>query len=95
MDAVQRMQYLLGRTIAITLPMHTSRLNPTDGDLKLIARRFGLGVEQARNALEFFNANIENIPRGEQWRTFLRDKARELDDVVELRSRPSEFTDRK
>ena len=95
MDAVQRMKYLLGRTIAINLPARTSRLNPTEGDLRLIARRFGLGVEQARSALAFFNANVESIPRSEQWRTFLRDKARDLEDVVDLRSVQSESADRK
>lgn len=79
MDAFQRMEYLLGRAIAMNLPPQTSHLNPTEGDLKLIARRFGVGVDQTRSALAFFNAHEKNVSRGEQWRTLLHDKARELE----------------
>jgi hypothetical protein len=85
MDPYQRMEYLLGRTIAINLPTQTSRLNPTNGDLKLIAQRFGMGIEQVRSALAFFNAHEKNVSRSEQWRTLLHDKARTLDDVDDLR----------
>ena len=85
MDPLQRMEYLLGRAIVLNLPTQTSHLSPTDGDLKLIARRFGLGIEQIRSALAFFNAYEKNVSRAEQWRTFLHDKAKALDDVNDFR----------
>ena len=81
------MEYLLGRAIAINLPTQTSHLNPTIGDLKLIAQRFGMGIEQARKALAFFNTCAASLSRGEQWRTLLQDHGKGLEDIGDVRSR--------
>lgn len=79
------MEYLLGRVIAVSLPAQASRLDPTDGDLKSIAQRLGMGIEQARNALALFRAYETQVPRGEQWRTLLHSKAAALDEVNDCR----------
>ena len=86
MDPHLRMEYLLGRAIAISLPTQTSRLEPTVGDLKLIAQRLGLGIDQARRALAVFNAYEKNLSRSEQWRTLLHSKAETLDEANECRA---------